>query len=235
MQNWIGTSGYQYPEWNGGFYPEKLSKAKMLGYYSERFNTTESNYTFRSLPSEKTIARWSDETPSDFKFSCKAPQKVTHFSKLRSCGDTIAELHRAMKGLGTKRGAILFQLPSSFTVDAPLLEDFLATLPPGMNPAFEFRHESWLDDAVFSILGKHNVALCLAEGEDVEVPRIATADFGYLRLRREDYATRDLENWAEFLQEQEGTWREVFIYFKHEETGIGPKFATQMQSILRSA
>jgi uncharacterized protein YecE (DUF72 family) len=230
MHIWIGTSGFQYDEWKGGFYPADLSKAKMLRYYSERFTTTEVNYTFRQIPKETTVAKWVAETPEDFRFTFKAPQKVTHFAKLAGCGGTMAHFHEIMLGLGEKRGAVLLQLPPNFEKDEEVLSGFLNELPDGMKAAFEFRHESWFDDAVYKVLRKHKAALCLAENADIVTPREVTADFGYLRLRREDYSDADLKDWATFVKKQK--WKEVFIYFKHEERGVGPVFGEKMKGLL---
>ncbi len=234
MQQWIGTSGFQYPEWKGGFYPADLSVKKMLPYYAERFTSTESNYSFRRIPSAKTISAWSAATPVEFRFSFKAPQRVTHFAKLRDCGELIGVFNDAIKPMENKLGVVLFQLPPTFKHDAALLTAFLADLPTGMRAAFEFRDASWLTDDVLEILRTHNAALCLAEGEGVEIPRVATADFGYLRLRREDYTDADLAGWAEFICGQTTQWSDVFIYFKHEETGVGPKFAQELQQQLEN-
>jgi uncharacterized protein YecE (DUF72 family) len=232
MNTWIGTSGFQFKEWKGSFYPEKLSQPKMLAFYATVFNSTEINYTFRSLPSAKTIDRWKDETPADFRFSLKAPQRVTHFAKLRKCGDAMKEFRQAVKGLGKKLGPVLFQLPETFKGDAALLGDFLATLPKGLSAAFEFRHESWFTDEVFEALAASNAALCLAESEELSTPRVATADFGYLRLRRDNYTAREIKNWAEFIQCQPAKWREVFAYLKHEDTAAGTGFAKKLAAEL---
>jgi len=232
MKTWIGTSGFQYPEWKGKFYPEKMSPAKMLAFYAAEFRSTEVNYTFRSMPSAKTIDRWGDETPEDFRFSLKAPQRVTHFAKLRNCGDTLNHFHDAVKGLGTKLGPVLFQLPPTFKADAVLLGEFVQALPKGLRAAFEFRHESWFTDGVFDTLAEANAALCVAESEDLATPRIATADFGYLRPRRLDYRQGDIRDQARFIREQEGKWSEVFVYYKHEETAAGPGFAKALKEAL---
>lgn len=232
MKTWIGTSGFQYPEWRGKFYPETMSTAKMLTFYASVFGTTEVNYTFRSIPSAKTIQRWCDETPGNFRFSLKAPQRVTHFAKLKDCGEVMEVFHKAVIGLGEKMGPVLFQLPPTFKADAALLRHFLSTLPKGMRAAFEFRHESWLSDDVFTALSERNVALCIAESADFETPAEVTSDFGYLRLRREDYTPAQIKKWARFVQEQDKTWPEVFVYFKHEETCVGPRFATSMMKAL---
>ncbi|TLD68872.1 DUF72 domain-containing protein [Phragmitibacter flavus] len=235
MHSWIGTSGFQYKEWKGKFYPEGTSAAKMLGYYSSQFSSTEINYTFRSIPSEKTIQRWSAETPDDFRFSLKAPQRVTHFAKLKDCSEIMTIFNEAVSGLNKKRGPLLFQLPATFKKDAGLLREFLTSLPKknSLSSAFEFRHESWFNDEVNEILADHDAALCIAESDEIETPQVATAKFGYLRLRREDYRKPDLNRWAKFVAAQASRWSEVFVYFKHEDTCVGPGFAETFADALR--
>lgn len=229
MNSWIGTSGFQYPEWKGKFYPGKMPASQMLSYYAERFSSTEVNYTFRRIPAETTIVKWSDATPARFKFAFKAPQRVTHFAKLRDCVELLQVFHRALAVAGDKFGPVLFQLPPTFRKDAEVLRAFLAEVPDGMRAAFEFRHESWFDDSVFDILREGNAALCIAENEELVTPSVVTADFGYLRLRREDYTTPQIKRWARWIEEQKSRWSETFIYFKHEEQAVGPKFAATMQ------
>ena len=169
MNSWIGTSGFQYPEWKGYFYPEKLPAAKMLPYYAERFQTTEINYTFRRIPSGKTIESWCELTPERFAFSLKAPQRVTHFAKLQNCGETLNYFFGIIQGLEDKLGPILFQLPPSFKKDARIINSFLEDLPDGVRAAFEFRHKSWFDDEIFESLRARNAALCIAESADLSV------------------------------------------------------------------
>ena len=231
MKLWIGTSGFQYSEWKGNFYPEDLPTAKMLPFYAERFLTTEINYTFHRIPSAKTIDNWKKLTPANFRFALKAPQKITHWSKLRDCADTLEFFCKVVSGLGDRLGPILFQLPPNFKKDSAVLSSFLRELP-SMCAAFEFRHESWFDGEIFELLKTRSIALCIADTETLETPKIATADYGYLRLRREDYTKIDIERWTKFLCEQEGKWRDVFVYFKHEESGVGPKLASQMIEML---
>lgn len=232
MNIWVGTSGFQYAAWKGPFYPEDLSTAKMLPYYAERLSTTEINYTFRRIPSAKSIQAWWDATPERFKFSLKAPQKVTHFAKLRNCGDTLRYFYQVISDLEAKLGVVLFQLPPAFKKDASLLATFLEDVPPGMRAAFEFRHASWFDDEIFSLLKNKNIALCLADSENLATPIVATADYGYLRLRREDYQAADVARWAETVKTQKDGWSDAFVYFKHEESGIGPKLAMQLRELL---
>lgn len=228
----IGTSGFQYAEWKGTFYPADLSTAKMLPYYAERFSTTEINYTFHRIPGATTMDNWCNATPPGFQFALKAPQKVTHFARLRNCGDTLRYFFGVIASLERKLGPVLFQLPPNLTKDVGLLAAFLNDLPPTMRAAFEFRHGSWLTSDVFELLKQKNVALCIADSEKLSTPLAPTADYGYLRLRREDYVEGDLARWSEAIRAQAGTWSESYVYFKHEETGTGPKLAQQLGNLL---
>jgi uncharacterized protein YecE (DUF72 family) len=233
MISWVGTSGFQYPEWRGTFYPEKFPPAKMLPFYAERFSTSEINYTFYRIPNSKTIGAWDSSTPERFRFGLKAPQKITHIAKLRNCAELLDVFQRVVSALGSKLGPVLFQLPPNFKKDAALLNEFLDGVPDGLRMAFEFRHSSWFDDEIFTHLKNHNAALCIAESSDLVTPSIVTTDFGYLRLRREDYEKADIARWAKFIEAQEKLWSDTFVYFKHEESGIGPQLATQLMEELR--
>jgi uncharacterized protein YecE (DUF72 family) len=228
---WVGTSGFQYKEWKGNFYPEDLPASKMLPFYSEKLSTTEINYTFHRIPAPKTIDNWRTLTPEKFRFALKAPQKITHWSKLKDCSDTLEYFCKIVTGLGERLGPILFQLPPTLKKDADLLSSFLREFP-SMRAAFEFRHASWFDNEIFQLLKARNVSLCIADTEDLATPKQITADYGYLRLRREEYQKTDIEQWASFVRDQKSNWKDAFIYFKHEESGIGPKLATDMLQIL---
>jgi len=232
MKFWVGTSGFQYTEWKGNFYPEDLAASKMLPFYAERLSTTEINYTFHRIPAPKTIDNWKMLTPGNFRFALKAPQKITHWSKMRDCADTLDYFCKVVTGLGERLGPVLFQLPPTFKKDADVLSSFLRELP-SMRAAFEFRHESWFDDEIFGLLKSRNIALCIAETENMATPTAATADYGYLRLRCEDYEKIDIERWAKFVRQQNNRWSDAFVYFKHEEAGIGPKLAKQMMELLQ--
>ncbi len=221
-----GTSGFQYPEWKGKFYPETLSTAKMLPYYAEHFSTTEINYSFRRIPSEKTLTNWSAATPARFRFSLKAPQEITHFRKLRDCEEVFGRFCGALKTLGEKLGPVLFQLPPFFKNDNAVLKDFLAMLPKNLQGAFEFRHDSWFNDETFAALKAKNIALCIADTEEMETQVVVTADYGYFRLRKPDYTKKDISRWAKIIREQNKN--DSYVYFKHEETCSGPKFAQQL-------
>ncbi len=233
MAVWVGTSGFQYAEWRGSFYPEDLPLKKMLPYYAEHFSTTEINYSFRRIPSKTTLANWSSLTPENFKFGFKAPEKITHYARLKDCEDTLRYFATVIAEMEGRLGPVLFQLPPKFPKDAERLRIFLGTMPSSIKAAFEFRDTSWLDDETFGILKQHNAALCIAETEKLSTPQVVTANFGYLRLRREDFTPEQIRKWAAFVKEQ-SQWQDTFVYFKHEEGGLGPKFGKQMLEALKS-
>jgi uncharacterized protein YecE (DUF72 family) len=225
MKLWVGTSGYNYPEWKGTFYPQKMPAAKMLPYYAQQFATVEINYTFYRTPNEKILAGWSTQTPENFKLTLKAPKRLTHIAKLRECADLLAYFLKTAATLGPKLGAILFQLPPYFRKDLQVFDAFLQLLPEGTCAAFEFRHASWMDPEVFARLRAHDLALCVADSEKFSTPVQITARYGYFRLRDEGYKPDDLVRWAQVIREQAAHCSDVFVYFKHEESGTGPQFA----------
>jgi uncharacterized protein YecE (DUF72 family) len=231
MRHLIGTSGYNYPEWRGSFYPEKLPAAKMLAFYAERFHTVEVNYTFYRMPTPTLLEGWANGTPEGFTFTLKAPRRITHDSKLQRCEDLTQTFCRTARTLGTKLGALLFQLPPTFKRDDAALGAFLELLPEGTRAAFEFRHVSWHDEAVFDLLKRHNAALCVADSERMSTPVVATADYTYFRLRDEGYQRGDIERWAKTIAARPIAG-DTFVYFKHEEHGKGPEFATMLMELL---
>jgi uncharacterized protein YecE (DUF72 family) len=227
----VGTSGYNYPEWRGTFYPEKFSTSKMLAYYAERFPTVEINYTFYRMPTEKLLQGWSDGTPDNFTFTLKAPRRITHDAKLQRCEDLLQGFCRAARTLGPKLAVLLFQLPPNFKKEPGILRAFLELIPEDLRAAFEFRHASWFDAETFDILRARNVALCIADSEKMHTPLEATAAYAYLRLRDEGYQPADIEAWAQRIQALPP--QDAFVYFKHEEHGLGPDFANRLISALR--
>lgn len=166
MAIWIGTSGYNYPEWKGSFYPEKLPSSQMLSYYAQRLNTVEINYTYYRMPNHKTLESWNIATPEQFKLTLKAPKRITHDARLKDCEDSVRYFVDTSAKLGPKLGVLLFQFPPSFKQDLPLFDSFLETVPPGTRAAFEFRHGSWLNDDLYSRLKAKNLALCVADNEN---------------------------------------------------------------------
>ena len=228
MPVWIGTSGYNYPEWKGKFYPADLSAAKMLPYYAARFSTVEINYTFYRLPTEKMVAAWAEVTPAAFRLTLKAPKRITHDRRLKDCTTLVQAFCSVAGTLGPKLGVLLFQLGPTFKKDLAVFDAFLLDLPPGARAAFEFRHASWFDDELYERLRARNLALCIADSEKLSTPVVATADYGYFRLRDEGYTTDAINEWARVIREHEGVWKDTYVYFKHEEAGKGPEFAVSL-------
>ncbi len=228
----VGTSGYNYPEWRGTFYPDKFSTDKMLAYYAERFPTVEINYTFYRVPTEKLLSGWAAGTPDNFMFTLKAPRRITHDAKLQRTEDLTQVFCRTARTLGSKLGVLLFQLPPTFKKNADALRGFTEILPDGLRAAFEFRHASWFEPDVFDILRNRNLALCIADSEKMSTPIEMTADYGYFRLRDEGYQQADIERWADVIRTLEGV-NDAFVYFKHEEQGLGPAFAMRLVESLK--
>ncbi len=228
MAVWVGTSGYNYPEWKGNFYPQDLAAAKMLPYYAARFDTVEINYTFYRTPNPQTLAGWSAATPERFRLTLKAPKRITHDARLKNCEDRVRYFLETASALGPKLGALLFQLPPTLRKDLAVFDAFLALLPSQTCAAFEFRHASWLDEEVFARLRARNLALCIADGEKVSAPVEVTADYAYFRLRDEGYTPEDLERWARAIRDKTAHCRDTYVYFKHEEAGTGPEFARRL-------
>jgi uncharacterized protein YecE (DUF72 family) len=235
MRTWVGTSGYNYPEWKGSFYPEKMPAAKMLPFYAAAFSTVEINYTFYRTPNEKILAGWSRETPAGFKLTLKAPKRLTHIARLRDCSELLQYFLKTSATLGPKLGALLFQLPPWFRKDLAVLDGFLGQLPAGTCAAFEFRHASWMDAEVFALLRTRNVALCIADSEKFSTPLEITASYAYFRLRDEGYTPEDLTRWAGVIRDSTAACSDVFVYFKHEEAGKGPQFARLLIEALGNA
>jgi len=228
-----GTSGYSYKEWKRSFYPEDLPADEMLRYYASKLPAVEINNTFYRMPKAEMLSRWAEEVPDGFRFALKASQQITHRRRLKDAADPVGYFFKVAVTLGDRMGPVLFQLPPNLKKDLPRLTDFLAILPPASRCAFEFRHESWFEDDVFEALKAGGRALCVAEDEELATPFQATTDWGYLRLRRQDYAESDLRDRAARLLAQ--PWSEAYVFFKHEEGGKGPKLAESLTKILGTA
>jgi len=230
----VGTSGFSYPAWRGSFYPEHLPARDMLAFYAGRLHTVEINHTFHRLPTPALLLGWARQTPAEFRFALKAPQRITHQLRLRDAREVTDQFCAAAARLGRKLGPLLFQLPPHLRFDAARLEGFLATLPPGLEPAFEFRSESWFNDETYALLSRHRAALCIADSDTLSTPPVATAPFGYLRLRREDYAEHELDAWALRVSETV-RWKRVYVYFKHEDAARGTELARGLLARLGQA
>lgn len=232
MKIYAGTSGYSYKEWKGFFYPEKMKPEEMLTFYATKLPAVEINNTFYRLPKRELIDLWSSQVPPEFRFVIKASQKITHMRRLKGAEDETNYLMDVVTTLNKKLGVVFFQLPPNFKKDMERLGAFLDILPKNVPIAFEFRHATWFDDEVYGLLRAHNVALCLADtDEELEVPLVSTANWGYLRLRRPEYPPADLEKWRDWVQAQK--WGEAFVFFKHEDAGAGPKMAMEFLSLVK--
>lgn len=226
MNLYVGTSGYSYKEWKGSFYPEKIPAKEMLHYYAERLSTVEINATFYRMPQKSMVETWKDQVPPTFRFSLKAPQRVTHFKRLKETEEETKYFFETSDVLAEQLGVVLFQLPPNMKKDLARLENFLTQLPDNRRAAFEFRHPSWFDDDVLSVLKQRNMALVVSDTDDMPTTHIdKTADWGYLRLRRVNYSEENLSEWLRRINQQQ--WLETFVFFKHEDEGTGPKLAAQ--------
>ena len=227
MKLFVGTSGFSYKEWKGNFYPEDIKHDKMLDFYSENFSTVEINNTFYRIPQRSVLEKWKKQVPKDFRFSVKAPQRITHMKKLKDVDEDIRNFIDIIISLGDKLGIVLFQFPPYFRKNLELLQNFTNLFPQNITAAFEFRHESWFEDGVFSCLNKKNFPLCLSETDkESDIDITSTASKGYLRLRKSDYTKKEIKNWYDKIKKQ--NWETVFVFFKHEDEAKGPKYAKQL-------
>jgi uncharacterized protein YecE (DUF72 family) len=228
----VGTSGYNYPEWRGSFYPRDMKPAGMLPYYAERFATVEINNTFYRMPTEKTVTGWAAQVPEHFVFVLKAPQRITHFARLRNVDEHVRFFCDTALMLGPRLGPLLFQLPPNFKMDLQRLGDALALLPPTVRAAWEFRHASWFTEEVYALLRARNAALAIVEDEDGATPAVATADWGYFRLRAVEYTDAELGHWVETIRTVGAAWRGAFVFFKHEDGATGPALAKRFEAMI---
>ena len=224
VRAYVGTSGYAYDFWKGDLYPEKIDKDAMLACYASQFRSVEINATYYRIPRAEVVQRWADAAPQTFRFVIKASRRITHYGRLKGTLDTVQYLVKQLEPLEEKLGPILFQLPPRMKKDTPLLRTFLSELPSVVKPVLEFRHDSWFDEEVYDALRETNAAMCVGDYEGTrsrmiaggQTPMVATADFGYLRLREEDYNEPSLVEWG---AQSLARWDEFYVFFKHEETG----------------
>jgi len=226
MKLHVGTSGYSYKEWKGSFYPEKLPAKEMLPYYASKLSAVELNNTFYRMPQPSMVESWKAQVPGDFRFSVKASQRITHFKRLKDAEGETKFLLDTVGVLHDQLGVVLYQLPPNMKKDLERLQSFIKHLPSEIRAAFEFRHPTWFEDDVLETLRSQNLALCISDTDDLPVNRIdRTADWGYLRLRRVNYAQEDLKEWLKRMNEQD--WTTAFVFFKHEDEGTGPRLARE--------
>jgi len=223
MRVMVGMSGYSYDGWKGSFYPEKLAKAKMLGFYAGKLDAVEINNTFYRMPKRSVVENWAAQVPDGFSFSLKATRRITHQKKLEDAGDELEYILSTVDALGANQGPMLFQLPPFLRRGDDRLKGFLDLLPDGFQAAFEFRHESWYCDEIYGALKDAGAALVISQSEKLETPVVATAPYGYLRLRKGQYDAKELDDWADRIRSQ--PWETVHVYFKHEDNAVGPEMA----------
>ena len=230
MTFFVGTSGFSYKEWKGNFYPAKIKADAMLAWYAERLGAVEINNTFYRMPRTSVIETWAGEVPPSFRFIIKASRRITHFKRLKEADEPLDFLLQATGVLEDKLGAILFQLPPNMRCDVERLGEFLALVPASTPVSFEFRHESWFIDEVFELLRGRNITICHADGEGESLPFVATADWGYLRLRQPSYSDEALAVWRQTISDSK--WKDAFVFFKHEDEGAGPAMATRFINLV---
>jgi uncharacterized protein YecE (DUF72 family) len=218
----IGTSGWAYSSWKPEFYPPKMPASKFLSYYATQLNCVEVNYTFRQRPASRTLQNWSEATPDTFRFAVKAHQRITHLKRLKDVGADLDSFYESIQPLvsANKLGPVLFQLPPNLKADIDRLRAFLQCIPDQVRAAIEFRNDSWFNADVFDLMHEHDIALCIAESDDLQVPEVHTASFSYYRFRKSDYSAAALQQVADRLAQaaKEG---DVYAFLKHEETPEG--------------
>ena len=224
-----GTSGYSYKEWHGHFYPAKLPADERLRYYAERFPTVEINNTFYRMPAPSMLAQWATQVPPAFTFTLKAPRRITHVERLRESESSVKAFTGRAGVLADKLATLLFQLPPFLRKDVPRLTDFIALLPAGTRAAFEFRHDSWQDDEIYTLLSARNMILCVTDTDEGDTPFVVTADWGYVRLRRTHYDDRDLDAWAARIAAK--AVARTYVYFMHEDEALGTKWALRLAEL----
>ena len=224
---WFGTSGFSYKEWKPIFYPPDIPEKQFLRYYSGRLNSVEIDYTFYRIPSATTIENWKSATPETFKFTVKATQQITHRERLKTPSETVEYFLTVVRGLDSRLGMVLYQLPPFFKCDVQRLEAFLAVLPRGIAAAFEFRHESWFKGEVYELLRKHGIGLCIHDSDDHTTPMELTAPYTYIRLRRSEYTDRLRREWQDRIRAWAEAGTEVFAYIKHEDNPNAPLIALE--------
>jgi uncharacterized protein YecE (DUF72 family) len=232
MRILVGTSGWSYKEWKGSFYPSDLPADDMLRHYAARLPSVEINNSFYRMPKEKVLLDWAAQVPPGFRFVVKASRRITHINRLVDADDSLGYFLRTVNVLAERRGPTLFQCPPTLRKNLELLQAFLAKVPRTWPAAMEFRHDSWFDDEVYRTLQAHDVTLVAVDEDEGATPLVATAGWGYLRLRKTDYSDDDLRGWADRIRSQ--PWREAYVFLKHEEDSpAGPDAAVRLNRMVQ--
>lgn len=223
MTVWVGTSGWQYPDWRGPFYPQGLPQRLWLEHYAEAFATVEVNNAFYRLPERATFQQWRDRTPGDFIMSVKMSRYLTHVRRLRDPAEPVRRFLQRATALAAKLGQVLVQLPPNLPLDLAALDAVLTNFPPDVRVVCEFRHPSWWTPPVRELLAAHGAALAWADRRGRPVaPLWRTADFGYVRFHEgrakpfPRYGPRALDTWLTRLGDAYGGNEPVYTYFNND-------------------
>lgn len=232
----VGVSGFSYPGWKGQFYPKDLKSEDFLGYYSQNLNSVEINSSFYAPPTVQTVSSWAGKTREDFRFSIKSPRQITHILKLGpGSAETAQRLEKTLEQLRSKQGPILFQLPPFSKQDLKLLQSFLEGSSTLKRRVFEFRHETWLDDSTYQLLEKHGAGFCVAETEDMEPVLKKTGEFAYVRLRKDSYDAKSIDEWAKRIGDLMEGSKEAYVYLRHDETGKNAAHAMRLRQLIEKS
>jgi uncharacterized protein YecE (DUF72 family) len=220
------------------YYPEGLSKSKWLQFYAQQFNTVELNNSFYRLPSEKAFDNWRESSPENFAFAVKASRFITHVKRLRNLESAPETFLSRARLLEHKLGPVLYQLPPNMKRNEELLENFLSLLPQEYDHVLEFRHQSWIDDAVFDILHQYNAGLCIFDMPGFTCPLVATGDFAYIRfhgsanLYASCYSNDELAQWAGRIAHLGKNLKAIYIYFNNDAEAFAVKNAATLTNYL---
>jgi uncharacterized protein YecE (DUF72 family) len=234
---YIGTSGYSYKSWDKTFYGD-TPKRLQLEYYATQFPTVEINATFYKLPTEGMVLGWRDRVDRRFVYAVKGSRFITHMKKLVRLNDGVDKYFDRIAPLKSRIGCVLWQLPGMLHKDAPRLDDFLAQLPRDYRHAVEFRHPSWYDDEIFSILARHQAAHVALSSLGMPMNLTVTTDFIYIRFHgleggaAHDYTRKELVPWGNYISEQAAAGQKLFVYFNNDINVRAPDNARMLMRMI---
>jgi uncharacterized protein YecE (DUF72 family) len=236
----LGTSGWQYKDWRGRFYPEKLPQKQWLEFYAGQFSTVEINNAFYRLPERDTFAAWRRRVPDDFCYAVKMSRYLTHIKRLREPEEPVHRFFSRAEALGPALGPVLLQLPPTLRADTGLLSAALALVPAGVKVAVEPRHDSWWTDDVRRTLERHDAALCWADRRSRPLtPLWTTTSWGYLRFHEgratpwPGYGRTALRSWVSRVADAK--LPVVYVYFNNDPGGAAIADARAFAALARSS
>jgi uncharacterized protein YecE (DUF72 family) len=237
----VGCSGWIYPHWRGRFYPEKLAVKRWFAFYAEHFDTVEINNSFYRLPKPETFDAWAAQAPPGFRYAVKANRFLTQAKKLKDCEEPMARMMPAFRHLGQTLGPVLYQLPPRFKVNLERLERFLELVPKDVANVFEFRDNSWHDDAVFALLERYGASFCAHDMPGSQSPDLAVGPVAYVRFHGGEgkywgrYSDEALLRWTDWMIAEARRGREVWAYFNNDIDGHAIHDALTLKAMLRQA